>query len=1029
MSHRDHSALGGPRPGLLATGLAVAAVISSLALAARADVPIDLRGLRVVGVEVAGETAGITSAREIGIPIGAALTRPLVRAALQRLVASGRWIDVQLDAVPEGAGVRLIAHLVPRLEIARVDVTGNEVLDDAEITRGLGLSAGGALERDSLTALGQGVDALYAARGYLQTRATLEVLDTDDPFAKVVVVRIVEGRPTNVVGIRFLGEVPAAAPLRSVLDLDEGDVLDRHAIDDAVRAAEERVRERGWYEARLGAPHIVTARGGVIVEIPTVVGPRYELRVQGFAPLARSDVESALELGTEWLGSVASREGLRERVVELYRRNGFADAAARVSRQLSPDGAHATLVVDVHPGPQVDVVSITFPGARHFPEELLRDQIYSYLEEDLPGSTLFYPVDSAVADQIGVGGAGASRRRSVAPPLVVEPRRTFFAPTYEQAVDHIRELYQSEGFLAAHVGPAELTRVDPHRARVVVPVEEGPRSMLHRLVLVGNEVVRDRDIAEALELERGAPFSYLALEEARVRVLDLYHERGYLYARLEPDVRFSADRTRAEVVLRVVERFPVTVGSIEIHGATRTSLGLIEDRLALREGDLYRPSAARASQDRLLELGIFSGVTVTPEEADLPARVKNIVVTVSERPAQVLDVSAGISTGEGVRTGFEYGYRNLFGYAVGVSLRAQFAYQFLFVEQVIQDRFDQLDLADRLERSVTLGFTVPNIWRLRGLRASLDLAHVRDNERDFGYDKNGVSLTIGWRPTRRLSFTASENLENNNIKLFVGQGLDDFLRTVTDPRLQRLLRFPEGETTLLETRTTSSLDLRDSAFTPTRGVFFSLAADWARTLRTEAFATGSTSAQFNSDFLKLAVTASGYVPLSERVVFAAQVRVGRVFHLDDSSKTYPNRAFYLGGIDTMRGYLQDALVPQDLADRIAADRLIHPVCERPEDECLRPNDVVRGGDAYVLVRGELRFPILGPLQGGIFADIGNLWADAAQLDAFQLRPTAGMGLRIATPVGPIALDYGVILVRREELNEPFGAFHFSIGLF
>lgn len=1016
MSHHGRGVHVTPLAWFAAACLAMATAGLVVVGPARADVPIELRGRPVVSVEVAGETAGLISARELGIPIGASLTRQLIRTALRRLVSRGRWIDVQIDAVAEGTGVRLVAHLVPRLEIARVDMTGNNVLDDGEIARGVALSEGGSVERAGLAAIEQGIVSLYAARGYLGARVTIDVLDTDDPFAKVVVVRVVEGRPTRVVSIRFLGQIPSAVPLASILDVDAGDVLDQRAIEDAVRSAEQNVRERGWYEARLSSPHIVTSRNGVIVEIPTVVGPRYDLRVRGFVPLARSDVEGALELGTEWLGSAAARDGLRENVVELYRKNGFADATARVSRLLSPDGQHATLVVDVHPGPQLEVVEIRFPGARHFAAPLLRDQIYSYLEEDLPGSTLFYPVDSTVVDQIGVGGGGG-RRRSTAPPLVVEPRRTFYAQTYEQAVDHIRELYQSQGFLGAHVGPAELVRLDPHRARVVVPVEEGPRSILYRLVLAGNEVVHDRDISEALELESGAPFSYLALEEARVRVLDLYRERGYLYARVEPDVRFSADRTRAEVTLRVVERFPVTVGTIEIRGANRTAVGLIRDRLVLREGALYRPSAARESQDQLLELGVFSGATITPQDADLPARVKNIVVTVTERPTQVLDVSAGISTGEGVRTGFEYGYRNLFGYAVGVSVRAQFAYQFLFVEQLIQDRFDRLSLADRLERSVTLGFTLPNIGRLRGLRASLDLAHVRDNERDFGYDKNGVSLTVGWRPTKRLSFTVSENLENNNINLFVGEALDEYLRTVTDPRLQRLLRVPEGETTLLETRTTSSLDLRDSAFTPTRGIFVSLAADWARTLRTQAFATGDTSAQFISDFIKVAVTASGYIPLSERVVFAAQVRVGRIFHLESSSKTYPNRAFFLGGIDTMRGYLQDALVPQDIADRIAAD------------PGLDPNSVVRGGDAFVLVRGELRFPILGPLLGGIFADVGNLWADASQLDALQLRPTAGMGLRIATPVGPIALDYGVILVRREALHEPFGAFHFSIGLF
>jgi outer membrane translocation and assembly module TamA len=49
-------------------------------------------------------------------------------------------------------------------------------------------------------------------------------------------------------------------------------------------------------------------------------------------------------------------------------------------------------------------------------------------------------------------------------------------------------------------------------------------------------------------------------------------------------------------------------------------------------------------------------------------------------------------------------------------------------------------------------------------------------------------------------------------------------------------------------------------------------------------------------------------------------------------------------------------------------------------------------------------------------------------DYVRLRWNAGVGLRYATPVGPLAVDYGFNLTRQVE-DEPFGAFHFSIGLF
>ena len=93
---------------------------------------------------------------------------------------------------------------------------------------------------------------------------------------------------------------------------------------------------------------------------------------------------------------------------------------------------------------------------------------------------------------------------------------------------------------------------------------------------------------------------------------------------------------------------------------------------------------------------------------------------------------------------------------------------------------------------------------------------------------------------------------------------------------------------------------------------------------------------------------------------------------------------------------------------------------------------MRTGDFFYLLRAELRFPIAGDLQGGVFVDIGNVWANPDAMraeDLLRLRYTAGLGLRLATPVGPIALDYGFNLSRNESIGEPFGAFHFSIGLF
>jgi outer membrane protein assembly factor BamA len=226
------------------------------------------------------------------------------------------------------------------------------------------------------------------------------------------------------------------------------------------------------------------------------------------------------------------------------------------------------------------------------------------------------------------------------------------------------------------------------------------------------------------------------------------------------------------------------------------------------------------------------------------------------------------------------------------------------------------------------------------------------------------------------------------------------------------VRLPSGTATLVAGRSSLSYDQRDNAFTPTRGYFVSTAIELARTLSSEQYAPGTVD-EFFSRFVKLSLTGSGYLSLGREFVLAAQARIGRIVHLNPASKTYPTRAFFLGGVDSLRGYLEDELIPQDVA----------------EVENLDPNAIVRSGDAFVLYRAELRFPLYRELRGGLFTDLGNLWADAQNLDPLKVRPTAGVGLRLDTPVGPIALDWGFNLNPRRALSERTSAIHFAIGLF
>ena len=1005
--------------GLL--GFALAAGLGlGLASPVSAWVPQELLGRRIVRIEVRGEAAGLVLPAELGLEPGATLERAYLRATVERLLATGRWADVQLDVAVEQGGVVLYVELAARFLLARVTVTGNDVLDDTEILRALDLHEGEEMDRaltqtDAGLALLRGrLGRIYRERGYERVSAGFELRDTDDPSRKALVVRIYEGTPTRIARIVFEGEQPPEeAGIARALGLDEGDIFDRREVDEALREATQTLRERRWYGAQLGLARVTREDQDVVLVIESVIGPRYELLIRDPHPLSRETVADALELTSERLSRGAA-EALEQRVEDLYARRGYPATEVEVRRVPGRFAGEARLVVHVTAGRPQRVTQVRFPGAQHFTQDHLREQLSGFVIDAVDLGGLADPVDTRTAELLVSSDrtSRAGERRSVPRPMM--PAEIFYEPAYDEAIEHIQHLYEREGFLSVVVGPIThqtFAQGPDDHVEVRIPIEEGPRSYLYELTLTGNHDLSDREVLDALAFERGQPFSHALLDEARQRVELLYQEEGYLYARVEPSVRFSGDRTRAVVSLTITEVYPVSVGEVIIMGADRTEHAVIRGLVALRSGERFRPSQVRRTQDRLMELGIFSSVTVGPAEPDLPARVKPVLISVSERRSQMLDFRAGVSTAEGIRGGFEYGYRNLFGKGIGLTLRVQLANQFLFFDNVLADRISALSLADRLERRITLGVLLPYLPRLPNTRVSLSVSHLRDNQRAFGLDSNNIDLTFTVRPARQFFLTISGGLENNDVDLLVDDRTYQQLLMDAPPGLRALLRVPQGRSTLVSGEVGATLDLRDNPFTPTQGFYASVKAEWARTLAAELVEVAGMAERFFSHHVRAELTVSGYVPLGP-FTLALQGRVGRVFHLEDRSKTYPNRQFFLGGVDTVRGYLQDSLVPQDLAD-----------------EGLSSSQISQGGDVFMVARAELRFPIRGMVYGGAFTDFGNLWARAGNLNPLELRPTAGLGLRFATPVGPVAFDYGFLLARRRELGERIGSFHFSIGLF
>jgi outer membrane translocation and assembly module TamA len=175
---------------------------------------------------------------------------------------------------------------------------------------------------------------------------------------------------------------------------------------------------------------------------------------------------------------------------------------------------------------------------------------------------------------------------------------------------------------------------------------------------------------------------------------------------------------------------------------------------------------------------------------------------------------------------------------------------------------------------------------------------------------------------------------------------------------------------------------------------------------------------------------------SRSTTLALSARGGRIYPLDDLSRTIIPKRFFMGGSTTMRGYAEEEMIPQDLRNGLA-DQGHHCASSITETGCtaigqdLAAGKMVasEGGQAFLLLKGELRVGLTRSVEVGLFVDLGNLWAIPTNYRLLDLRPNAGGGLRFVTPVGPAALDAGFNLAPDNRINERLWALHFAIGLF
>ncbi|MCX8071654.1 MAG: BamA/TamA family outer membrane protein [Candidatus Binatia bacterium] len=565
------------------------------------------------------------------------------------------------------------------------------------------------------------------------------------------------------------------------------------------------------------------------------------------------------------------------------------------------------------------------------------------------------------------------------------PRRHgFLVPSrFEEDLRRLWFRYREFGFVDAEITDYRID-IDRSEGRidVTIVVDEGLPVVTAQLDFAGLPEGIRRPALQEIRLRRA--FDPFALEREAERVARYLRDAGYADATVTGTWRIIEEQALQRLAAVTFEVNPGAlqrVGEIRVRGNLQVHSSVVRRESQLKPDAPLTPQSLANAQTRLYQLGLFRGVFVDALEPFETAKTsgeipRDVVVQVQERPPLSVSFGGGYNTRDGFRAFGEIAHINLRHRGERLGLRGDIA-------------LDPAQATAPNEYLVDLGFRDPQFWETSWT--------LRTN-------------VIGQRATRSVDQFSIERLalvpaleRRWRSALLTGVEFQWEQARIFDLRPDARVFNPADEGQLRTGGVGPFLvyEGRDDPFMPHRGVFESVR------FRLAAGFLGS-----DEPLAKLQWHHSHYVPLGESLTWLYALRAGwaRTF----SGAVVPIRErFFLGGRSTVRGFSENSIGPQGAPIVDALGKRVFP------------GGNPLGGDLSLNVNTELRFPLVWGAIGVAFVDAGGVYLQDRSISLEDFRRSAGMGLLYETPVGPLALHYGIKLDRRR--GEAFGAVHFTIG--
>lgn len=779
------------------------------------------------------------------------------------------------------------------------------------------------------------VFALVAWVAFAQTADEPAPSATEQPVVQPAAQnQVPEGITVRSIEFRGLENVTDAYA-RSLVQTEPGQPYSGATVVEDVR----RLERSGKFATAVAVPQVIDGEVELtfeVVERPQIVG----IEIDGNVKFKAGELMKELEFTTgDPLDVVAVQQG-RANIETRYRQSGYGTVDVSLDEELLRN--ERIVRYTIVEGPRIKVRKILFEGNHSFVPSTLSSQV----------STKTY---------IWVFRTGA-----------YDPEQV------RQDETSLRQFYVDQGFLEARVSHRLEFDDSGENLTIVFIIDEGTQYRIRNLNIEGAQSITQEEIAGRLSLKSGEIFRGDWLRRDIKTVETLYGELGFINAAAQASWVFAADDPGfVDLTLSISEGGQYRVGRVVVRGNSRTKDKVVRREVRLFPEELFDTTAARQSEQRLRETGLFTEARVTAVGEDPEYRDAVVEIVESDDTTKIL-FGIGVTSDSGVVGNITVENRNfdLFDWprtfgeffrgqsfrGAGQTLRLQFEPSTEFTRGRV-DFFEPY----LLDKPVSLGTSF--------------YLFQRDRD-DYEEERLGLSVSFG----RRF-----------NEGLLKGWAGEIALRTewvdISDVSFlaARDIRDAEGGDYISSIKGTLVRDRTDSRFIPTRGdrlkgsweqfgvmggdAYFAKAIvsyNWYKTLRTDVFDRKSVlHLRGLSGFI------IGDAPVYER--------------------------FYAGGIGSLRGFEFRTVSPR---------------------QGIRDDDV--GGEFMLLTGAEYTFPLVGKqLRGVLFTDMGTV---EPGVEISDWRVSIGAGLRMYVdffgPV-PLEMDFAIPLATGDGDDEQVFSFFFG----